>query len=80
MPQDGQGEAFAQGWKESVGLKNFTRVLTDATLRDGFVKIFVWNMFFAVFSVLSTFLLGMLLALLLNDTADARARRSTGRC
>ena len=67
MPKDGQGEAFAQGWKENVGLKNFTRVLTDDTLRTGFVKIFLWNMFFAVFSVLSTFLLGMLLALLLND-------------
>jgi arabinogalactan oligomer/maltooligosaccharide transport system permease protein len=66
-PQDGEGEAFAQGWKEGVGAKNFTRVLTDSTLRDGFVKIFAWNMFFAVFSVLSTFLLGMLLALLLND-------------
>jgi arabinogalactan oligomer / maltooligosaccharide transport system permease protein len=67
VPKDGQGEAFAQGWKENVGLKNFTRVLTDDTLRTGFVKIFLWNMFFAVFSVLSTFLLGMLLALLLND-------------
>ena len=24
VPKDGQGEAFAQGWKENVGLKNFT--------------------------------------------------------
>ena len=53
--------------RRTSGSKNFTRVLTDDTLRTGFVKIFVWNMFFAVFSVLSTFLLGMLLALLLND-------------
>jgi arabinogalactan oligomer/maltooligosaccharide transport system permease protein len=66
VPSGGQGEAFAQGWKENVGARNFTRVVTDATLRDGFLKIFLWNMFFAVFSVLSTFLLGLLLALLLN--------------
>jgi len=67
VPQDGQGEAFSQGWKENVGFKNFGTVLTNETLRSGFLKIFAWNVVFAVFSVLSTFVLGMLLALLLND-------------
>lgn len=67
VPEDGQGEAFPQGWKENVGFKNFTRVLTDPTLRSGFLGIFVWNMAFAILSVLSTFLLGMLIALLFND-------------
>jgi arabinogalactan oligomer/maltooligosaccharide transport system permease protein len=66
-PEDGQGEAFPQGWKENVGFSNFTRVVTDPTLRSGFLGIFVWNLFFALFSVMSTFVLGMLIALLLND-------------
>ena len=66
-PEDGQGDTFATGWKENVGFKNFVDVLTDSNLRAGFVKIFIWNFVFAVVSVLSTFLLGMLLALLLND-------------
>ncbi len=59
--------ALPQGWKESVGLANYTRILTDPTLRAGFTSIFVWNVVFAVLSVLTTFLLGMLLALLFND-------------
>jgi arabinogalactan oligomer/maltooligosaccharide transport system permease protein len=67
VPQDGQGDAFPQGWKENVGFANFSSVLTDATLRAGFLKIFAWNVVFALASVGSTFVLGMLLALLLND-------------
>lgn len=67
VPKDGQGDTFPQGWKENVGFKNFSNVLTNETLRSGFLKIFAWNMVFAVVSVLSTFVLGMLLALLLND-------------
>lgn len=67
VPQDGQGDAFPQGWKANVGLKNFQDVVTNSTLRAGFLKIFTWNVVFAAISVLSTFLLGMLLALLLND-------------
>ncbi len=66
-PQDGQGDAYAQGWKENVGLKNFQTVLTNPTIRAGFIKIFVWNVAFSLLSVISTFILGMLLALLFND-------------
>ena len=66
-PADGQGDAFPQGWKVNVGFKNFQNVLTNETLRSGFLKIFAWNFVFAVVSVGSTFVLGMLLALLLNN-------------
>ncbi len=61
------GQALPTGWKENVGGKNFTRLFNDQTLRDGFVKIFVWNLAFAVISVASTFILGMLLALMFNS-------------
>ena len=67
VPKDGQGDALPQGWKENVGFRNFSDVLTNATLRAGFLKIFAWNFVFAVVSVVSTFVLGMLLALLLNN-------------
>lgn len=60
-------QSLPQGWKENVGLKNFTRIFTDPVIRDGFVGIFLWNVAFAAISVVSTFLLGMLLALLFND-------------
>lgn len=67
VPRDGNGPAYPQGWKENVGVKNFTTVLTDPTIRAGFLKIFTWNVAFALISVGSTFVLGMLLALLFND-------------
>jgi arabinogalactan oligomer/maltooligosaccharide transport system permease protein len=60
-------DRLPQGWKENVGFKNFTNALTDPTLRSGFFKILVWNFAFAVLSVLTTFLLGLALALLFND-------------
>ena len=66
-PKDGEGDAFTTGWTENVGFKNFTTVLTDPTLRGGFLKIFIWNIAFSAISVISTFILGMLLALLFND-------------
>jgi arabinogalactan oligomer/maltooligosaccharide transport system permease protein len=67
VPADGEGQAFPQGWKENVGWKNFETLLTNETIRVGFLTIFAWNIAFAAISVLSTFLLGMLLALLFND-------------
>ncbi|GAA1155364.1 ABC transporter permease subunit [Ornithinicoccus hortensis] len=67
VPQDGQGARLPQGWQENVGFDNYTRALTDPVLRDGFIKVFVWNVAFALITVGSTFLLGMALALLMND-------------
>ena len=67
VPEDGDGEAFPQGWKENVGWENFSTLVTNDTIRAGFLKIFTWNVAFAVISVGSTFILGMLLALLFND-------------
>ncbi len=67
VPQDGKGQAFPQKWVENVGFKNFQTVLTDPSIRGGFLKIFLWNIVFAGLSVITTFILGMLLALLFND-------------
>jgi arabinogalactan oligomer/maltooligosaccharide transport system permease protein len=65
--QANPSQSFPQGWKENVGLANFSRIFTDPTIREGFFSIFLWNVAFAGISVISTFLLGMLLALLFND-------------
>ncbi|OFE15851.1 sugar ABC transporter permease [Humibacillus sp. DSM 29435] len=67
VPQDGKGQAFPQKWVENVGFKNFQTILTDSSIRSGFLKIFAWNIAFAALSVITTFILGMLLALLFND-------------
>ncbi len=67
VPEDGQGQPLPQGWRQNVGFGNYTNALTDSTLRSGLLNVFVWNVVFAIITVLSTFLLGMLLALLFND-------------
>ena len=64
---NGNGSSLPVGWRENVGLKNYTNALTDPTLRSGFLQILVWNIFFSLFTVLATFLLGFILALLFND-------------
>ncbi|WP_298890809.1 ABC transporter permease subunit [uncultured Serinicoccus sp.] len=67
VPQDGEGAALPQGWREFVGFENYTDAFTNPTLREGLTKVFVWNVFFAAFTVVATFLLGMAIALLMND-------------
>ncbi|WP_084958589.1 ABC transporter permease subunit [Thermoactinospora rubra] len=61
-----KGEHLAQGWQVNVGLANFTRVVTDPTISGHFLAVFAWNLVFATGSVLSTFALGMAVALALH--------------
>ncbi|MEV0587574.1 ABC transporter permease subunit [Nonomuraea sp. NPDC050310] len=63
---NGRGEHLAQGWQVNVGLSNFTRVVTDPTISGHFAGVFAWNLSFALISVVSTFVLGMALALVLH--------------
>ena len=67
VPENGEGAALPQGWREFVGFENYSNAFTNATLREGLTKVFVWNVFFAAFTVVATFLLGMAIALLMND-------------
>ena len=62
----GNGQNLAQGWKVNVGLRNFTRVLTDDTIRSSFLRILVWNFAFAIGVVGLTFAFGLLVAMSLN--------------
>jgi arabinogalactan oligomer/maltooligosaccharide transport system permease protein len=61
------GEHLAQGWKVNVGLANFTRVVSDPRIAGPFAKTLVWNLAFAVASVLVTFALGLACALALHS-------------
>jgi arabinogalactan oligomer/maltooligosaccharide transport system permease protein len=56
-----------QSWKANVGLLNYKKVLTSPTIRGKFFSIFLWTFLFATLSVASTFVLGLLLAITLND-------------
>lgn len=68
------GTKLTPGWKVNVGFENFTRVLTDGSLRGPFLSVFVWTFIFAALTVAGSFIIGLLLALALND-ARMRGRK-----
>ncbi len=67
VPESGEGQPLPTGWQINVGFSNFTKVFTDPVIRSGFIGIFLWNVAFSAIGVISTFILGMLLAILFNN-------------
>ena len=65
---DGDLEKFnlEAGWRVEVGMKNFETIFTDEQLRAPLFKVISWTFIFAFSTVLTTFVLGMAVALLFN--------------
>lgn len=61
------GKQIVPGYQAFVGLKNFADFLQSPALRGPLVQILAWNFIFPILSVLSTFSLGLAMALLFND-------------
>lgn len=57
------------GWRAFIGPDNYLDVLTNERIRQPFLRVFTWNVVFATVSVVSTFALGLGLALALQDEA-----------
>ena len=57
---------YSKGDINFVGLKNFTSVLTG-NLRPVFLPVFIWTVVFALASTVGSFLVGLFLALLLEN-------------
>ncbi|OJU38889.1 MAG: maltose ABC transporter permease [Microbacterium sp. 69-10] len=62
------GEQLLPGWQITVGFDNFLRAVTDASIRGPLISVTIWTFVFALISVASTFFLGLLLALVFNNT------------
>jgi maltose/maltodextrin transport system permease protein len=60
------GERLQPGFKVSIGLANYARMLLDADFRSPFLSIFVWTVLFSGLTVLFSTVLGMTLAVLLE--------------
>lgn len=60
------GKTIAPGWRVGVGFENFKRVLFSDGIRQPMVQIFIWTVTFAFLSMVFTFSLGILLALILQ--------------
>ena len=61
------GRTLAPGFPVGVGFSNFTSIFTNPAIRGPFFTIFIWTFIWAFFSVLETFVLGLLLALNMNS-------------
>ncbi len=60
-------QVFLIGYTAWVGLENFLRIFTDKRISGPFMNIFVWTIMWSLFSVLLSFLIGLVFALALNN-------------
>ncbi|RLE30881.1 hypothetical protein DRJ54_01750 [Candidatus Acetothermia bacterium] len=61
------GEGLDPGWPRWVGLANYLRFIRDPLYHGAFGRVFLWNVEWAVLTVVLSFALGLALAVLLND-------------
>lgn len=61
------GQRLNPGWTIGVGVDNYVKLLTDATLRSAFLPILGWTFAFAILTTFLNFSLGLLLALILQE-------------
>ncbi len=61
------GKEIKPGFRATVGLKNFVNFLESPALSGPLAQILTWNFIFPTLSVLSTFSLGLAIALMFND-------------
>jgi arabinogalactan oligomer / maltooligosaccharide transport system permease protein len=61
------GRTLNNGFRVPVGFSNFQRVLTSPELQGPFLRVFVWTFVFATLSVVLSFVVGLGLALALDD-------------
>ena len=64
--ENANGERVSPGFKVSIGLANYSRMLFDEDFRAPFVSIFIWTVVFAGLTVAFAGSLGLTLAVLLN--------------
>jgi ABC-type sugar transport system permease subunit len=61
------GKTIRPGFRAVVGMENFIQFFTSPALRGPLVRIMTWNFIFPTVSVLSTFALGLAIAVMFND-------------
>jgi arabinogalactan oligomer/maltooligosaccharide transport system permease protein len=69
-----KAEKIDIGWVETIGADNYTKIFADQRLRGPLLKIISWTFIFAIGSVVSTFIVGLALALLFNRE-DMRGKK-----
>jgi arabinogalactan oligomer/maltooligosaccharide transport system permease protein len=72
VSEDG-AQRLSPGWRYSVGLGNYVDLFTDPRFYEPMARVLAWTMFFALASVVTTFAVGLLLAMVFN--APMRGKR-----
>ncbi|MGC5616428.1 ABC transporter permease subunit [Georgenia sp. Z1491] len=62
-----EGEALTPGWRVLVGPENYIDAFADSRYSGPLLKVLAWTVAFAALSVVTTFLLGLFLAVVLNE-------------
>ncbi len=61
------GDRLAAGWYVPVGFDNFVRAFTDTAYAGPLLKVTLWTFGFGILTVLTSFGLGLVLAMIYND-------------
>ncbi len=61
------GAVIIPGFRSFIGMENFKEFFTSQALRGPLVRITIWNFVFPTISVLSSFFLGLAIAIMFND-------------
>jgi arabinogalactan oligomer/maltooligosaccharide transport system permease protein len=67
-----QAAILEPGWRAPIWFENYSKLVTDKRFRDPLIRVFIWTVVFAAATVLTTFALGLLLALALNKPIHGR--------
>jgi arabinogalactan oligomer/maltooligosaccharide transport system permease protein len=62
------GSRLSPGWRVAVGLDNYVAMVTGGQLSGPFFQVLAWTFVFAALSVGTTFALGLMLAVVFNDS------------
>jgi len=69
---DDKNAILEPGWRAPIWFENYTKIITDPRVREPLIRVFIWTVVFALLTVLTTFALGLLLALALNKPIRGR--------
>jgi arabinogalactan oligomer/maltooligosaccharide transport system permease protein len=64
---DPDGNNLSPGFTASVGIDNYREIFTSSEFRGAFLRVLIWNLVFAVLSVVVTFAFGLFLAVVFNE-------------
>jgi arabinogalactan oligomer/maltooligosaccharide transport system permease protein len=64
---DSDSEAILEpGWRHPIFFEHYAKLITDDRVRGPFIAVFIWTVIFAALTVVTTFAVGLLLALVLD--------------